>query len=131
MGGNIFSPETRPNKNIRRGDIWYIGSTDDDETCGSLQESDRPAIIVSNNACNTHSSVVEIVYLTTRPKKRLPTHVIIDSARKRSTALCEQIDSVTVDKLLNYYGQCTAHEMRRIDAALAISLGLTALSKKY
>lgn len=131
MGSNIFSPETRPNKTIRRGDIWYISSTDDEETGGSLQESDRPAIIVSNNACNTHSSVVEIVYLTTRPKKRLPTHVIIDSARRRSTALCEQIDSVTIDKLLNKHGNCTAYEMSCIDKALAISLGLTALPKKY
>ena len=129
MTGNIFSPETRPNKTIRRGDIWYIGSLDDDN--GSLQDSDRPAIIVSNNACNTYSSVVEVVYLTTRHKKRLPTHVIINSARVRSTALCEQIDSVTIDKLLNRYGQCTAAEMHQIDAALAVSVGLMSPPKKY
>ena len=131
MSVNIFSPETRPNKRIKRGDIWYIGRTDYDENGGSLQESDRPAIIVSNDACNRFSSVVEVVYMTTRHKKKLPTHVIINSARVRSTALCEQIDSVTIDKLQNRQGQCTALEMHQIDAALAVSLGLMSPLKKY
>ena len=131
MGTNIFSPEMRPDKTIRRGDIWYIGSTDNEDTFGSIQAAGRPAIIVSNNACNTYSSVVEVVYLTTRHKKRLPTHVVINSARVRSTALCEQIDSVTIDKLLNRHGQCTADEMHRVDAALAISVGLMSPPKKY
>ena len=40
-----------------------------------------------------HSPVVEVVYLTCQYKKPMPTHVRIESAGKRSTALCEQISS--------------------------------------
>lgn len=131
MGKNIFSPGTRPDKCIKRGDIWYIGLPDDEQQSGCLQHSGRPAIVVSNNSCNTYSSVIEVVYLTTRKKKHLPTHVFITSTSKPSTALCEQISSVTIDKLLRHDGHCTANEMRRIDKALAVSLGIAATTQKY
>ena len=57
---------------IRRGDIYYI---DKYPTIGSEQQAGRPAIIVSNEKNNQHSSTVEVVYLTTQPKADLPTHV--------------------------------------------------------
>ena len=72
---------------INRGDIFYVNPS---ETVGSEQRSGRPAIIVSNPLCNEHSPVVEVVYLTCQYKKPMPTHVRIESAGKRSTALCEQ-----------------------------------------
>lgn len=131
MGVDIFNPNMRPNKDIKRGDIWYIGLPDDEQPNGSLQHSGRPAIIVSNDKCNNYSSVIEVVYLTTRKKKRLPTHVLITSANKPSIALCEQIDSVTIDKLLRHDGHCTVQEMRRVNKALAISFGIVAPYQKY
>ena len=131
MGVDIFNPDTKPQKDIKRGDIWYIGLPDADLEESSLQHSGRPAIIVSNDACNKYSSVLEVVYLTTRKKKWLPTHVIITSSSKPSTALCEQISSVTIDKLLRHDGHCTDHEMRRINKALAVSLGIVAPTQKY
>ena len=59
-------------RDIRRGDIFYIKN--DDNAVGFEQKKTRPAIIVSNNANNRASGVVEIVYLTTSQKHRpLPT----------------------------------------------------------
>lgn len=131
MSANVFSPETRPKLDIKRGDIWYIGLPDDEQPTGSVQHSGRPAIIVSNDNCNKYSSVLEVVYLTTRKKKWLPTHVLITSSSKPSIALCEQIDSVTIDKLLRHDGHCTDYEMRHINKALAVSLGISAPYQKY
>lgn len=105
-----------------RGEIYYIEPA---QKAGSEQSSGRPAIIVSNDLNNKHSSVVEVVYLTTQPKTDLPTHVSIRSSSKPSTALCEQVHSVCVDRLGNYIAMCTDNEMLMIDAALAISLNLT------
>ena len=48
-------------RDIRRGDIFYIKN--DDNAVGFEQKKTRPAIIVSNNANNRASGVVEIVYL--------------------------------------------------------------------
>lgn len=107
---------------IERGDIFYVES--DYQTVGSEQRAGRPAIIVSNDTANKNSPVVEIVYLTTQDKNDQPTHVEIRSSTKPSTALCEQIDSVSKTRLGDYMATCTQNEMMNIDIALAISLGL-------
>ena len=112
---------------INRGDIFYIHR---EETVGSEQHSGRPAIIVSNAECNENSSVVEIVFLTCKQKRPLPTHVKIESAGRRSTALCEQITSVDICRLGDYKGHVTDEEMRQIDTALMCSLGLHPLAQQ-
>lgn len=96
---------------------------------GSEQYADRPAIIVSNNECNKHSSVIEVVYITTQPKADLPTHVTIRSTGRISIALCEQVSSVSTERVNNYIGRVTDHEMENIDIALMISLGLNGDTK--
>lgn len=108
--------------NIKRGEIFYIGSGY--QEIGSEQRAGRPAVVVSNNMANEHSKVVEIVYLTTQPKVELPTHIDIRSASKPSIALCEQICSVSKDRVGDFIGKCTEYEMKMIDAALLISLGI-------
>ena len=106
---------------INRGDIFYVNQS---ETIGSEQRSGRPAIIVSNSLCNEHSPVVEVVYLTCQHKKPMPTHVRIESAGRRSIALCEQISSVDVSRLGDFKGHLTDEELEQIDAALMCSLDL-------
>ena len=106
---------------IKRGDIYFVHTY---YTQGSEQRSGRPAIVVSNEKCNHFSQVVEVVYLTTRDKPPLPTHVEILSSRKPSTAICEQIISVDKKYVDGYVGHVTDEEMAAIDEALLISLGL-------
>lgn len=107
---------------IKRGDIYYIGKY---PTIGSEQQAGRPAIIVSNEKNNQHSSTVEVVYLTTQPKADLPTHVTISSAPRESIALCEQVTSVSVDRIGDKMGRLTNREMTQVDIALLVSLDLT------
>ena len=107
---------------ICRGDIYYTYSA---STIGSENDKARPAIIVSNDVNNRHSSVVEVVYLTSSHRKKpLPTHVPIRTALCPSVALCEQVDSVSTLRLENLIGHCTEQEMAAVDEALKISLGL-------
>ncbi len=110
-----------PNK-IRRGEIYYIKNGF--QTTGSEQRPGRPAIIVSNDVNNEFSSTVEVVYLTTQPKQDMPTHVEIKCLKRGSTALCEQITAVAVERLENYCGEVHESEMQAIEAAMAVSLGL-------
>ncbi len=107
--------------NYMRGDIYYIEKS---YSSGSEQQSGRPAIIVSNNANNAASDVIEVVYLTTQPKTDLPTHVTVRSTSKISIALCEQVSSVYKDRIDDYIATCTDEEMEQIDIALTASLGL-------
>lgn len=101
---------------------------------GSEQHADRPAVVVSNDKNNENSNVVEIVYMTTKPKTDLPTHVTVRSTGRVSTVLCEQVYSVSIDRVGTYIGECTDKEMENIDIALMISLqldGNVKTSKKY
>jgi len=116
---------------IKRGDIFYIARGG---TCGNEQQADRPAVVVSNNKGNENSGVIEVVYLTTQPKTDLPTHAVIRSTGRVSTVLCEQVTTVSTDRIGGYIGQCTAPEIKNIDTALMISLeldGNTEIEKKY
>ena len=112
---------------MKRGEIYYIERA---SQFGSEQIAGRPAVIVSNDRCNLNSEVVEIVYLTTQPKTDLATHVIIRSTGVPSTVLCEQITSVSVNRIGNYVGVCTEVEMELIDQALAISLDIDKAPKR-
>ena len=118
---------------IKRGKMFYI-SRGGASYNGSEQHSDRPAVVVSNNKNNENSNVVEIVYMTTQPKTDLPTHVTVRSTGRPSTVLCEQVYSVSTERVGTYIGECTDKEMENIDIALMISLQLDGnmkTSKKY
>lgn len=109
---------------MKRGEIYYIHHR---HTVGKEIAKGRPAIIVSIDVLNNTSEVVEVVFLTTQPKKNLPTHVLIKATGTTSTALCEQVNTVSKTLVGTYFGKCTAEEMKQVDAALRSSLGIRVL----
>lgn len=109
---------------FKRGEIYYIENSKTYQSTGSEQKAERPGIIISNNTNNENSTVVQVVFLTTQPKTELPTHVQINSSARVSTALCEQIFTISVDRVTNYMGECTPEEMAKIEKAIKISLGI-------
>lgn len=111
-------------KGVKRGDIFYIANSKFYSTDPS-NEAGRPGIIVSNDTLNEHSTVVEVVYLTTKDKKPMPTHVGI-LCKIPSTALCETIYTVTKDRLGDFVRSCTDKEMAEINRGMLCSLGITA-----
>lgn len=105
-----------------RGEIYFV--LPEGNEVGSEQRSNRPGIIVSSDTNNKFSTTVQVVYLTTKEKKPLATHVHIETAKLPSTALCEQI--FTVDKLRmdSYVGKLTPKEMEEVERSVMIALGL-------
>lgn len=110
-------------QHFRRGDIYYVNNGKADHV-GSETKKDRPAIVVSCDANNKNSPVLEMVFMTTQPKADLPTHVTIRSTGRVSTALCEAPTPIAVERINNYLGEVTEEEMKRIDIALLIGLGI-------
>lgn len=105
---------------VYRGDIFYVKKTG--PVTGSEQDAGRPAVIVSNEYGNEYSTIVEVVYLTKQEKTPLPTHCTV-VCKVKSTALCEQIYTVSKERLGEYVKTCTEDEMAAIDRCLMISLG--------
>ena len=107
---------------MTRGEIYYIKNNKLEDGC--MPCPDRPAVIVSNDMLNEVSNVVEIVYMTVNPWKDLSTHVVTRAMGAPSTILCEQVYSLNKLKIGNYAGALSDEELKAVDAALAISLGL-------
>lgn len=107
-----------------RGEIFYISRAGAYNEIGSEQYAGRPAIIISNNIINQNSETLEVVYLTTQPKRDLPTHVTVRASGRVSTAICEQVTTVSSTRIGDYYGECSPQELSAVDAAIASSLGL-------
>lgn len=114
------------NLKIKRGGIYYVandfvGTTD--------TKTHRPAVVVSSDAGNATSGKIEVVYLTSQPKRNLSTHVAV-LCKVPSTAICENVHTVDRNRVGAFIKSCTQYEMDAIDGALILSLGLEAYTHK-
>lgn len=105
---------------LYRGDIVWVAET---KAVGSEQKGERPALIVSNNTANEHAPVVTVVWLTTQEKKPLPTHCEV-KATEKSTALCENITTVSKERIGEFIRSATYTEMEAVDRCILIALDL-------
>lgn len=117
----MFKVYESMNKDVKRGDIFYAELPYQD---GHVQGGIRPVLIIQNDVGNKYSPTVIVVPLTTREKKALPTHVNI-FAKTNSTCLCEQQTTIDKSRLKSYVTTASESEMRKVDVALAISVGLS------
>lgn len=117
---------------IKRGQIYWANIK---EGKGSIQGFKRPILVVSNNLCNTYSSVMTYVCLTSsKTKNKLPTHVEIGThcgTTVPSIALCEQPMSICKNDLIMYIGMCDQYTMDRVSDALMVQLGIENKNKAY
>jgi len=116
-------------RQILRGQVYYIAARGG--ATGSEMQKNRPGVIVSNNTHNYFSPTVEVVYTTSKPRKRqLPTQFMTDVTPCPSTVLCEEVNTVDKSRLQRYVGSLSAAGMAELDKCLAVSLGLTAKNEK-
>lgn len=111
-------------KPIIRGDIWLA---DLGLTCGSLQSGERPFLILSNDIGNKHSSIVWGVAITSKVKKKLPTHVeissIVSGLKYDSIIQCEQPRSLHKWFLIDHITSLNKEIMNKVKSAFLISGG--------
>lgn len=110
---------------MKRGDIYRA---DLDPVVGSEQGGVRPVLIIQNDTGNLHSPTVIVAAITGRHKKpHMPVHVAITAEEsglnRDSVVLLEQLRTLEKSRLTRYLGCLNGEAMRRIDRALALSLG--------
>lgn len=96
---------------------------------GSIQSGLRPAIILQNNIGNKYSPTTLVCPLTSKTKKRLPTHVVLNpedcGILKQSVVLCEQLTVVDKAQISNKVGEIKDTAMiESINKKIMISLDL-------
>ena len=115
---------------VKRGDLVYLNF---DPIVGSEQGGPRPAVVVQNDVGNKHAPTVIIAPVTSKNKKsNLPTHVKLTSQflERNSMVLLEQVKTIDKSRIESYIGTLTDEEMKMIDKALRISLGMGRYKKK-
>ena len=112
---------------VHRGEVFYA---DLSPVVGSEQGGIRPVLIVQNDIGNRHSPTVIAAAITSRQdKNRLPTHIGIRADRcglsRDSVVLLEQIRTLDKRRLRERMGRVDSAVMEQVDAAIAVSFGLT------
>jgi mRNA interferase MazF len=108
-----------------RGDVWFVEL---DPTRGREQAGRRPALIVSVNQFNYGpAELVVVIPITTRDKK-IPFHVKINppegGLREISFIKCEDIRSVSKERLIKFSGKISNNIFLLIEDRLRILLNL-------
>lgn len=111
---------------VKRGEIYWASLP---AGMGSEQRGSRPVLIVQNDVGNRFSSTTIVATLTAELKRPdLPTHVTIrpeeSGLDEVGMVLCEQILTLSKDRLHRLLGRVRAERMADIDRALKKSLAL-------
>ena len=121
-------------RSVRRGDVYLA---DLNPAIGCEQGGIRPVLVLQNDIGNLYSPTTIVAAVTAKQtKKTLPVHMPISAYMLRidSTMLLEQIRTIDKCRLKGYLGSVSETEMRDIDRALKLSIGLmppAAARKKY
>ena len=113
-------------KAIRRGDLFYA---DLNPVVGSEQGGIRPVLVIQNDVGNHFSPTVVAAAITSRKAKNsLPTHILLENVpglAPTSLLLLEQLRTIDRKRLRGYIGRISKEKMLEVDAALAISIGIS------
>ena len=108
-----------------RGEIWTV---DLNPTRGHEQAGKRPALVLSTDLFNQGPADLVIVLPITSKEKRIPFHVSIDApeggVKKRSFIKCEDIRSVSKDRLSKRWGNVSMQTIAGVEDRIRILLDL-------
>jgi mRNA interferase MazF len=104
---------------IRRGDVFLVNLS---PVVGSEVGKTRPAVVVQNDLANRSSPTITIIPLSSSIERVFPFQVRIPAGEgglgQESKALCEQIRTVSRERLRERLGQLSQERLNDIRAAL-------------
>lgn len=104
---------------MKRGEVYLVAL---DPVTGSETGKTRPAIVVQNDLANETSPTVTVVPITSATERVFPFQVRIPAGegglKRNSKALCEQIRTVSRQRLKRRFGHLSPERMQELRAAL-------------
>ncbi|MDD4170146.1 MAG: type II toxin-antitoxin system PemK/MazF family toxin [Desulfotomaculaceae bacterium] len=108
-----------------RGDIWLV---DLNPVRGHEQAGKRPALVLSVDLFNSGPAGLIIVLPITTREKGIPFHVEVyppeGGLKENSFVKCEDIRSISKDRLLSHLGIVSSLTMAAIEDRIRILLGI-------
>jgi len=112
---------------VKRGDLWWANF---DPVKGSEQGGTRPVLIIQNNIINKYAPTTIAAPVTGKAYSKVyPYNVFITSResglKKDSTIILNQIRTIDKRRLIKRIGKLDRETMKRVDAAIKVSLDLS------
>jgi mRNA interferase MazF len=107
---------------IERSEVYWVNF---DPSLGGETRKTRPGIIVSNNAANLALNRVQVVPITSKTARVYRAEAIVRLRGEERKAMGDQLTTVSKERLGNKLGILGAEDMARVEAAIAVQLGLT------
>ncbi len=106
---------------MRRGELWWV---DFDPALGSEIKKTRPAVIISNDAANTHLSRCIVLPVTSNVSRQYPGEALIAVGGREGKAMADQITAAAKSRFKNRIGMLSPEDMRKVEEAVLTHLGL-------
>jgi mRNA interferase MazF len=110
---------------MQRGEVWWV---DFEPAVGGEVKKQRPAVIISNDAANRHLNRLQVVPLTSNVEHIYPSEAAVIVNGKPGKAMADQLTTVSKLRVKEKLGTLPPDDMRRVERAVKLQLGLLELS---
>ncbi|MCG2819622.1 MAG: type II toxin-antitoxin system PemK/MazF family toxin [Actinomycetia bacterium] len=111
---------------INRGQVWHVSF--DEKTVGREQAGTRPALVLSSSDFNSNDLGLVVVIPITTAVRAFTSHVPIKQPegglRYDSSIMCEQVKSVSNERLKKLLGTVSRVTMSRVEVIISNILEL-------
>ena len=106
---------------IERGDVYWVNF---EPSLGGEIKKTRPAIVLSNNAANTHLNRVQVVPITSNTERLYPGEAFVSLNAEKRKAMADQLTTVSKQRLGVRVGTLSKEDVGKIEAAVLLQLGI-------
>jgi mRNA interferase MazF len=106
---------------IERGDVYWVNF---EPSLGGEIKKIRPAIVLSNNATNTHLNRVQVVPITSNVDRLYPGEAFVSLNAEKRKAMGDQLTTAGKQRIGKKIGSLSTEDLGRVEDAVLLQLGI-------